>query len=116
MPPHVFEWQEGGNGAYTPVAYNYPNVNFSPGYVWPGDYDGNGKMDLATIENGRLYTYFSNGDGTYSMPNSYDFPNNKFTALYVWPGDYNSDGKTDLATVEGASSTPICRTAMGLTT
>ena len=54
MPAHVFEWQEGGNGTYTPVAYNYPNVNFTPGYVWSGDYDGNGKIDLATIENGRL--------------------------------------------------------------
>ena len=101
MPSHVFDWQEGGDGSYTSVPYNYPNVNFTPGYVWTGDYDGDGKMDLATIENGRLYTYFSNGDGTFSMPNVYDFPNNKFTASYVWPGDYDGNGLTDLVTTEG---------------
>lgn len=100
MPAHVFDWQEGGSGSYTPVSFNYPNGNFSSNYVWIGDYNGDGKMDLATAADGHLYTYLSNGNGTYSLQTPFDYPNGKFNAPHVWPGDYNGDGCTDLATAE----------------
>ena len=64
MPAHVFEWQEGGDGAYTqtpPGGFNQPNNNWSRDYVWVGDMNGDGKTDLVTVELGKLYTYGPSG-------------------------------------------------------
>jgi hypothetical protein len=67
----------------------------------PGDYDGNGKTDLAVIGSGLggIDTYLSNGDGTFKL----DYSSQTGSDWVDWPsakaitGDFNGDGKTDIA-------------------
>jgi len=85
-----------GDGNFEKAAFNYPNANFAPNYVWAVDYNGDGKTDLASRENGFLYTYFSRGDGNYDRV-PFDFLSSQFTADKVWPADYKGHGKSDWA-------------------
>lgn len=80
-----FQWGTTGNGTSsgdTPV---------------PGDYDGDGRFDLAVYRFGGLTpnnTYLvlrsSTGTGQYQ-------PFGNFTSDYILPGDYDGDGKYDFA-------------------
>jgi hypothetical protein len=59
-----------------------------------GDFNGDGKSDLVTENNGKLILLLSNGDGTYQEKVA-NMPYN-WSATNVWAGDFNGDGKTDL--------------------
>jgi hypothetical protein len=68
----------------------------------PGDFNGDGKTDLViTTANGSFW-YFSNGNGTWSVP--YTRSDLPLGAVSFTPGDFNGDGKTDLVitTVNGS--------------
>jgi FG-GAP-like repeat/Abnormal spindle-like microcephaly-assoc'd, ASPM-SPD-2-Hydin len=60
-----------------------------------GDFNADGKLDLATANLGpsTVSILLGNGDGTF--PNHVDYPTGKFT-LAVTTGDLNGDGKLDL--------------------
>jgi hypothetical protein len=86
-----------GDGTFRP-AVNYDSG--SPGYglifVVTGDFNGDGKADLAaTVGDGTLAVFLGNGDGTFQA--AVDFGGSvSGRALSV--GDFNGDGKTDIAT------------------
>ena len=79
--------------------------------VIDGDFDGDGKTDLALIRQTSGWTTipmaFSNGDGTFRITNKMDFQSmaGDFPAwaategVEVIDGDFDGDGKTDLALV-----------------
>ncbi len=66
-------------------------------YVATGDFNGNGKLDLAVADNssaGGVGIYLGNGDGTFQATVNYlTGPNSSSVAV----GDFNGDGKLDLA-------------------
>ena len=102
----AYTYFSNGDGSYTPVIYNYGNINFGADLnVWQvstGDFNGDGKTDLMRVGATQAFVYLSNGDGTYSqIVNNYGGAN--FGAnLSVWQvstGDFNGDGKTDLLRV-----------------
>jgi hypothetical protein len=77
-----------GNGDGTfQSAYYVPNVNQVTTPLLVGDFDGDGKSDLATGG----YIYFGQGDGTF--PKS-DGSSNAPT--FVLGGDFNGDGLLDI--------------------
>jgi len=62
-----------------------------PGYT-VGDFNGDGKSDMIVTTDTGSSWYFSNGNGTWTVPYTRsDLVNVMFT-----PGDFNGDGKTDL--------------------
>jgi len=92
--------------------------------VVAGDFDGDGKADVAAIGNsgwGSLPTAFSNGDGTFRVTNHAMSGGNAnhFNAwssragVYVLAGDYNGDGKDDVALIGGPGwgSIPVATSA-----
>jgi hypothetical protein len=96
-----------GDGTFQP-AVNYP-AGIHPDVVVAGDFNGDGKLDLAVTFSGSYPTYLGgvsvllgNGDGTFQPAKQYAaglFPG----AVVV--GDFNGDGKADLAVVNADENT-----------
>jgi hypothetical protein len=70
-------------------------INPGPGTV-SADFNGDGKLDLATTNNpgGGLTIRLGKGDGTF-LPGTTYLSNHYYNALVV--GDFNGDGKMDIA-------------------
>jgi hypothetical protein len=89
----------------------FSSVNYSsapsPFSIVKGDFNGDGKLDLATanIQVGSVSILLGNNDGTFGAPFNYavDFPYELST------GDFNSDGKSDLVTAGNAAGLSILK-------
>jgi len=92
--------------------------------VIAGDFDGDGKADIAAIGSagwGSLPTAFSNGDGTFRLTNHALSGGNaghfnswsSQSGVHVLAGDFNGDGKDDVALIGGAGwgSVPVAVSA-----
>jgi RHS repeat-associated protein len=95
QPAWQFTWQEGGNGTHQTLSHTVPNGTFRNAYKWSGDFNGDGKTDLLSDENGKLWTHLSNGDGTYAAPLQFTYASASYNNLYTWIGDFNADGLDD---------------------
>ncbi len=69
-------------------------------YTFSGDFDGNGKADIASAYGSTVYMSLSSGKA---------FSNAQWTASvawgapgYSWAGDFNGDGRTDILSASGA--------------
>jgi hypothetical protein len=69
-----------------------------------GDFNGDGKLDIAAAQGTTLGIYLGNGDGSFSPFKTYPFPgsgNGKYAAGdAIVAADFNSDGKLDLLTLD----------------
>ena len=73
-------------------------TNTSPQDVAAGDFNGDGKPDLAVpTGSNSVSVLLGNGDGTFGTHVEYAVPGHP---IVVVTGDFNGDGKTDLATVD----------------
>ncbi len=99
-----------GDGTYSTVGWTPTTADNNP---WPwlsgsnatwltGDFNGDGRTDLAYIWNNngyaKIYIAFSNGDGSFNTTSvetgwGYIDPSNSFWTT----GDFNNDGNTDIA-------------------
>jgi hypothetical protein len=66
--------------------------------VVTGDFNGDGKLDVAMEDSGNVYVFLGNGDGT--LQNAL-ISNVGGLDLVAGVGDFNGDGKLDLIGVEG---------------
>ncbi|HYS07067.1 MAG TPA: VCBS repeat-containing protein [Candidatus Dormibacteraeota bacterium] len=84
----------GGNGSFTAAAPLFAGA--APSAVAAGDFDGDGRPDLAVGESQdqEFWVFLGNGDGTFRPPvRSPGFPPSASVAV----GDFNTDPKEDLA-------------------
>lgn len=88
-------------------------ANTSNAKVVVGDYDGDGRTDIALVGGAGWSTIpvaFSNGDGSFRVENR---PVSSFgtwaavPGVIVVPGDFDGNGRTDLALVGGSGWTTI---------
>jgi hypothetical protein len=74
------------------------NAGSSPSYVTVGDFNGDGKLDLAIANLGSndISVLLGNGDGTFQAAVNYGVGSGPRS---IGVGDFNGDGKQDLAVV-----------------
>ena len=92
-----------GDGTFQPPAslYSIPSSAAGLSSVAVGDFNGDGKADLA-VANQSLVILLGNGDGTFQP--MYGIPGGP-TPIFVVVGDFNGDGVADLATASFNSKT-----------
>jgi len=98
-----------GNGTFqTAVGYAVGSADSGPRSIAVGDFDGNGKPDLAvtndsdTPADNTVSVLLGNGDGTFKAAANYPvgtFPQG------VGAGDFNSDGRSDLVVTNSGDDT-----------
>ena len=76
----------------------------TPNSVTAGDFNGDGKLDLAVANAGdnTISIFLGNGDGTFSGPTTVPTGSSPW---WIIAADFNGDGKLDLATSGGSGST-----------
>jgi hypothetical protein len=91
-----------GDGTFkAPVAYDINSTSTSPTPIATGDFNGDGKVDIAVSLPGttRVAVYLGNGDGTFQAPTatSLNLPaDTLITTAPIVAADFNHDGKQDL--------------------
>ena len=76
---------------------NLPNTQIRGAFraIAVGDFNGDGRVDLAVAGAGVVSVLLGNGDGTFQPPVNYAAGINEARALVA--GDFNGDGRVDLA-------------------
>jgi len=97
--------------AGSPVLLSAQNVSFvtrqdfavgaAPSAVAVGDFNGDGKSDLAVASADAAYVRVGNGDGNFQAPQPFAASGD---GLSIASGDFHGDGKSDLV-VSNLSST-----------
>lgn len=77
----------GGGGRYTKIG-SYPGAD---GNLLLGDFNGDGKTDVAATDATGINVFLGNGNGTFQLPVHTDGSFNNITAA-----DFNHDGKLDI--------------------
>ncbi|MGH9431063.1 MAG: FG-GAP-like repeat-containing protein [Terriglobia bacterium] len=93
-----------GDGTFQPAVIT--NLPYSPAPMASGDFNGDGKTDLATSTLDRNNDFairidLSNGDGTFTPGAVYDIGQSLISAVAA--SDLNNDGKLDLVVASGST-------------
>jgi hypothetical protein len=102
LPPDVAVLLGNGDGTFmSPVTTleATPDTTLG-GFVVAGDFNGDGKLDLAFNGSGTLYVASGNGDGTFGAVRTYTDGSVAFQPLALATGDFNGDGRTDIAVIQ----------------
>jgi hypothetical protein len=89
------------NGTSFTTAATLP-AGSGPSAVATGDFNGDGKVDLAVVNESsdNVSVFLSNGDGTFQAAVNYSVAS---LPMSIAVGDFNGDGKLDLAVVNNMS-------------
>ncbi len=90
-----------GNGSFAPaVSYPSPTVGAATNAVALGDFNGDGKPDIAVTnyDGYNVSVFIGVGDGTFKSAVNYPA---SFYPVGLVTGDFNGDGRQDIASVAG---------------
>ena len=100
-----------GDGTFRKGAL-YPTTGTNSQTVVVGDFNGDGKQDLAVpnfggiLQPSDISVLLGNGDGTFQPATSLPL-GGRYPCTWVAVGDFNKDGKLDLATTSGDANNQV---------
>jgi len=100
-----------GDGTFRKGAA-YPTTGTNSQTVVVGDFNGDGKQDLAVpnfggiLQPSDISVLIGNGDGTFQPATSLPL-GGRYPCTWVAAGDFNKDGKLDLAATSGSASNHV---------
>jgi len=80
-----------------------PTWNGASGYNWVGDFNGDGKADIAAGNGAVVYMKLANATGTGFDSQTWPVTDN-WTPGQLWVADFNGDGRTDIVTAYGGTA------------
>jgi hypothetical protein len=99
-----------GTPTLTQSFFQVPSPGTTTGHgptgVAVGDFNGDGKTDIAQINSadGTVSIFLGNGDGTFRLGQNY--VGTSLAVFSIVVGDFNGDGKADIATVCNQTTSP----------
>jgi hypothetical protein len=100
-----------GNGLFAAPVNFFDSLDDNPINVGIGDFNGDGKLDIAIAESGccpstvdgAVSVIQGNGNGTFGSYQRFLLPGFAYpnAAEYIATGDFNGDGKTDMVMIMG---------------
>ena len=105
-PPHpipgsIYILLGNGAGNFSVTNFNFDSVRY-PQSVVVGDFNGDGKQDLAVAVISTVSILLGDGAGSFGTPTNFGAGNGPRS---VAVGDFNGDGKQDLAVTNAGSTT-----------
>lgn len=94
-PGGVFVQLGNGDGSFQPPLTVVAAGTIYAAVLAAGDFNGDGKLDLAIATGTTLYVFLGNGDGTFQPPLTSG--TDAFYPTQIVVGDFNRDGKLDMA-------------------
>ena len=100
----VATWLGNGDGTFTYANGSPLSLGKSLSAVVAGDFNGDGKLDIAATDftGNTLFVQLGNGDGTFQQPITIPVGNGPDAMV---AGDFNNDGKLDLAIANQTANT-----------
>jgi len=99
--PQKFEWQNTGAAKFNTANWTVPSHWGGSTYTWQGDFNGDGRSDIASASGGNIYMKLATGNSFKTA--TWKVPSHWGGAAYTWAADFNGDGLTDIASASGGN-------------
>lgn len=108
---HLKTASKGANDGFQSTVWTVPGRWGQAAFTFAGDFNGDGKTDIASASGSTIHMSLSTGRGFTSA--TWQAPVAWGGAGYAWAGDFDGDGKADIAAATGGTMSIAYSTGAG---